>query len=47
MIAVGGIVAVITALLIYVTRLDLISKSHFTGNLSNGLLLGLIFAILG
>ena len=46
-IAIGGIVAVIAALLIYITRLDLISKSHFTGNLSNGLLVGLIFAILG
>src|ERR1700719_4666318 len=46
-IAVGGIVAVIAALLIYITRLDLISKSHFTGDLSNTLLLGLIFAILG
>ena len=46
-IAIGGIVAVIAALLIYITRLDLISKSHFTGNLSNGLLLGLIFAIFG
>jgi spore maturation protein SpmA/spore maturation protein SpmB len=46
-IAVGGIAAVISALLVYVTRLDLISKGHFTGNLSNGLLLGLIFAIFG
>ena len=46
-IAIGGITAVIAALLVYITRLDLISKSHFTGNLSNGLLLGLIFAILG
>src|SRR6478609_6424222 len=46
-IAIGGIAAVIGALLVYITRLDLISKSHFTGNLSNGLLLGLIFAIFG
>jgi spore maturation protein SpmA len=45
--AIGGITAVIAALLVYITRLDLISKSHFTGNLSNGLLLGLIFAIFG
>ena len=43
--AVGSIVAVITALLLYLTHLDLISKSHFTGNLSNSLLVGLIFAI--
>ena len=46
-IAIGGIVAVIAALLIYITRLDLIGKSHFTGNLSNALLVGLIFAIFG
>jgi spore maturation protein SpmA len=45
-IALGGMVAIIAALLIYLTRLDLISKSHFTGNLSNILLVGLIFAIL-
>ena len=45
MVAVGGIVAVITTLLLYLTHLDLISKSHFTGNLSNALLVGLIFAI--
>src|SRR5436189_748457 len=46
-IAVGGIVGVIAALLIYITRLDLISKGHFTGNLSNGVLLCLILVILG
>ncbi len=46
LIATGGIVALITALLTYITRLDLIGKRHFTGNLSNGLLLALIFAIL-
>jgi spore maturation protein SpmA/spore maturation protein SpmB len=45
-VAIGGMVAIIAALLIYLTRLDLISKSHFTGNLSNILLVGLIFAIL-
>lgn len=46
-VAIGGIVGVIAGLLIYLTRLDLISKSHFTGNLSNVLLVGLIFAIFG
>ena len=46
-IAIGGIVGVITALLIYITRLDLISKSHFTSNLSNCVLLSLILVILG
>jgi len=44
---VGGIAAVIAVLLTYITRLDLISKSHFTGNLSNAVLLGLIFVVLG
>src|SRR5205814_2528679 len=46
-VAIGGIVGVITGLLIYITRLDLVSKSHFTGNLSNSVLLGLILVILG
>src|SRR4029077_8275191 len=44
-IAIGGITAVIAALVVYIKRLDLIRKIHFTGNLSNGLLVGLIFAI--
>jgi spore maturation protein SpmA/spore maturation protein SpmB len=46
-VAIGGIAGVIAGLLIYITRLDLVSKSHFTGNLSNGVLLSLIFVILG
>src|ERR1700750_1056798 len=46
-VAIGGIVGVIAGLLIYITRLDLISKAHFTGNLSNGVLLCLILVILG
>ncbi|MFL6519474.1 MAG: nucleoside recognition domain-containing protein [Chthoniobacterales bacterium] len=46
-VAIGGIVGIITALLIYITRLDVLSKSHFTGNLSNGVLLSLILVILG
>lgn len=44
---IGGLVAVIAGLLVYITRLDLIGKGHFTGNLSNVLLLGIIFLILG
>lgn len=44
---IGGVVALIAALLAYITRLDLIGKGHFTGNLSNVLLLGIIFVILG
>jgi spore maturation protein SpmA/spore maturation protein SpmB len=45
--AIGGIMALIALLLVYITRLDLIGKGHFTGNLSNILLLGIIFVILG
>lgn len=44
---VGILVAVIAGLLVYITRLDLIGKGHFTGNLSNVLLLSIIFIILG
>src|SRR5947209_15177187 len=46
-IAIGGIAAVIAVLLVYITRLGLIGKSYFTGNLSSAVLLGLIFAIFG
>jgi spore maturation protein SpmA/spore maturation protein SpmB len=45
-ISIGAVVGIITGLLFYITRLDLISKGHFTGNLSNVLLLGIIFIIL-
>ncbi len=44
--AVGIVVGIIAGLLIYITQLDLINKGHFTGNLSNVLLLGIIFIIL-
>ncbi|WP_204308022.1 hypothetical protein, partial [Klebsiella pneumoniae] len=37
-ISIGAVVGIITGLLFYITRLDLISKAHFTGNLSNVLL---------
>src|SRR5436305_4595862 len=40
-IAIGGIAAIIAVLLVYITRLDLIGKSYFTGNLSSAVLLGL------
>src|SRR5437764_1884493 len=46
-IAIGGIAALIAVLLVYITRLDLVGKSYFTGNLSSAVLLGLIFAIFG
>ncbi|MBX9733187.1 MAG: spore maturation protein [Chitinophagaceae bacterium] len=44
--SIGVVVGIITGLLFYITNLDLISRSHFTGNLSNILLLGIIFIIL-
>jgi spore maturation protein SpmA/spore maturation protein SpmB len=44
--SIGVVIGVITGLLFYITSLDLISKGHFTGNLSNILLLGIIFIIL-
>lgn len=45
--SIGIVVGIITGLLLYITKLDIISKGHFTGNLSNVLLLGIIFIILG
>jgi len=44
--SVGLIVGIICGLLVYITHLDLIGKNHFTNNISNVLLLGIIFAIL-
>jgi spore maturation protein SpmA/spore maturation protein SpmB len=44
--SIGVVIGVITGLLFYITSLDLISKSHFTNNLSNVLLIGIIFIIL-
>jgi len=43
--AVAGISAVIGVLLYYITRLGGVEKFHFTGNLSNGVLLFIILAI--
>ena len=42
----AGIVGLITGLLIYITRLDLIEKNHFTNNISNVILLMIILMIL-
>lgn len=44
--SVGMVVGIICGLLVYITRLDLIGKNHFTNNISNVLLLGIIFIIL-
>ena len=45
--SIGLVIGIITGLLFYINGLDLVQKSHFTGNLSNTLLLGIIFIILG
>jgi spore maturation protein SpmB len=42
----GAIMGIIAGLLFYITRLDIIGKNHFTTNLSNVILLVIIFAIL-
>ncbi len=44
--SIGIIIGIISGLLFYITRLDLIEKNHFTNNISNALLLIIIFAIL-
>jgi spore maturation protein SpmA/spore maturation protein SpmB len=44
--SIGGVIGLIAGLLIYINRLDLIAKNHFTNNISNVLLLGIIFLIL-
>jgi spore maturation protein SpmA/spore maturation protein SpmB len=44
--SIGLVVGIICGLLVYITHLDLIGKNHFTNNISNVLLLGIIFIIL-
>jgi spore maturation protein SpmA/spore maturation protein SpmB len=44
--SIGVVIGIISGLLFYITKLDLIAKSHFTNNISNVLLLVIIFAIL-
>jgi spore maturation protein SpmA/spore maturation protein SpmB len=46
LLSIGAIMGIITGLLLYITRLDLIEKNHFTNNISNVLLLAIIFIIL-
>jgi spore maturation protein SpmA/spore maturation protein SpmB len=45
-ISIGTIIGIIAGLLFYITSLDIIGKNHFTNNLSNVILLMIIFAIL-
>lgn len=46
LLSIAAVVAAIAGLLFYITRLDLIEKTHFTSNISNILLLVIILAIL-
>ena len=44
---VAGVSAIIALLLVYINKLDGIEKFHFTGNLSNGVLLFIILLVVG
>lgn len=46
LLSLAAIVGMITGILIYITRLDLIEKNHFTNNVSNVILLMIILLIL-
>jgi spore maturation protein SpmA/spore maturation protein SpmB len=46
LLSIGGVIGIIAGLLLYITKLDLIDKNHFTNNISNVLLLLIIFSIL-
>jgi len=45
--SIGAVIGVITGLMIYILKLDLIAKNHFTNNISNIILLAIILVILG
>jgi spore maturation protein SpmA/spore maturation protein SpmB len=44
--SIGGIAGLLTGLMLYITKLGLIEKNHFTANISNVILLSLILTIL-
>lgn len=46
LLSIGGVVGIMTGLMFYITKLDIIGKNHFTSNISNVILLVIIFAIL-
>lgn len=46
LLSITGVVAMITGLLMYITHLNLIEKNHFTNNISNLILLLIIFGVL-
>lgn len=46
LLSLGGISAVLVSLMLYITRLDIAEKNHFTSNISNVILLSIILAVL-
>ena len=46
LLSIGAVIGVITGIMFYVMHLDLLEKNHFTGNISNVILLTIILAIL-
>jgi spore maturation protein SpmA/spore maturation protein SpmB len=46
LLSIGSIIGLIAGLLFYITKLDLISKNHFTNNISNVILLVIIVLVL-
>ena len=46
LLTIGGVSGLITGLLFYITRLDILQKNHFTNNVSNVILLIIILSIL-
>ncbi len=45
LLAIGAVMGVITGLMFYIVRLDLVAKNHFTNNISNVILLTIILVI--
>ena len=46
LLSIGAVIGVMGGLMFYITRLDIIGKSHFTNNISNVILLTIILVIL-
>lgn len=45
LLAIGAVMGIITGLMFYIVRLDLVAKNHFTNNISNVILLTIILVI--
>jgi spore maturation protein SpmB len=46
LLSIGAVCGIITGLMLYILKLDLVAKNHFTNNISNVILLVIILAIL-